>query len=569
MKRQLTIAATAFLSVAALQAQYSFDPALSIVDATRFGSTNISGTARYRSMAGAFGALGGDPSCMNDNPAGLAIYRGTNLFSFTPNLTQADTHSKGSQSMNSNYSNASMSNMSAIFSFRTPTSDNLVNFTMGIGFERKYQKQTTYDIALDQCEGSFSQYLTNQANYYLDGKVSAQDAFSFENLSKSQAQYLSRMAWDCYAVEEYPDNHKVVRDPIFDEPYSTTRRTTPNDEAEVYQRLHVRETTRLDQYSISGAFNFNDMFYIGATLNISDFSSILQSNFDEYYSPDFNKSYIKYDNWYETKGSGIGLNVGLLWMPIDNWRIGAAIHTPTWNDFEDSYDGSMTTDDERLSDWSDPWSTLGSYWQYCFNTPWEYQLSTAYIIGTRGLISVEYDMRDFSSLRYKQSDRYSLTTGYLDDINTAVEDYLQMQHTIKVGGEYRINRQWSARAGYAFVTSPYKENARRGWLYTENSDGSIYNGDVNWNNYSDKEYTNIQNLLYYSTTKPNYQTEGNQYYLTCGAGWRGKQWYIDAAFMFHKTGLTACAYPDDFGYAEPVDVDLKEKSFDVTIGYKF
>ena len=58
-----------------------------VADAVRFGSSNITGTARYRSMAGAFGALGGDPSAMTDNPAGIGIYRGNSEISFTPNLS--------------------------------------------------------------------------------------------------------------------------------------------------------------------------------------------------------------------------------------------------------------------------------------------------------------------------------------------------------------------------------------------------------------------------------------------------------------------------------------------------
>ena len=47
-----------------------------LFDALRFSDNSINGTARYMSMAGAFGALGGDPTSIMDNPAGLAIYRG-------------------------------------------------------------------------------------------------------------------------------------------------------------------------------------------------------------------------------------------------------------------------------------------------------------------------------------------------------------------------------------------------------------------------------------------------------------------------------------------------------------
>lgn len=558
MKKQLSIAATALLSVAALEAQ-------SVAETSRYGQTEISGTARYRSMAGAFGALGGDPSCMNDNPAGLAIYRRTNLFTFTPSYKLSGATAYGSEQTTENKSNFSMSNMSAILSFPTSNSDRLVNFTMGIGFERKYDKHSKYNVILDYCEGSFGSYLKNQANDYLGDRIVAKHAFDWD--SNWQAPVLSMMAYDCYAIEE-PDGYPTyVRNPIFDEPYSTHRLTTPNDEADVFQMLYVNEHTRLDQYTISGAFNFNDFFYVGASIKVSDFSSVISTEFDEHYSYNYDKSYILYDNHFETKGSGIGLNLGLLWMPIDNWRIGAAIHTPTWSDFEENYEGWMTTDDDRFID--NDWSGYDDGWKYCLDTPWEYQLSTAYVIGTRGLVSLEYDLRDFSSIRYRRSNAFSLSRDYFDDFNTANKDYLKAQHTIKLGGEYRVSKQWSARAGYAYVTSPWQKDARRGWLNVADSNGDILYDEVNWKHYQNKEYTNIQNILYYSPTKPNYHTQGAQYYWTCGAGWRGRQWYLDASFMYHYTRYNAAAYPDDFGYCEPVGVSLKEKSFDLTVGYRF
>ena len=45
------------------------------IDALRYSQTSIAGTARFTSMAGAFGALGGDFSSLATNPAGVAIYR--------------------------------------------------------------------------------------------------------------------------------------------------------------------------------------------------------------------------------------------------------------------------------------------------------------------------------------------------------------------------------------------------------------------------------------------------------------------------------------------------------------
>ena len=45
-----------------------------INDALRYAQDNLTGTARFRSMGGAFGALGGDFSSLNVNPAGSVIF---------------------------------------------------------------------------------------------------------------------------------------------------------------------------------------------------------------------------------------------------------------------------------------------------------------------------------------------------------------------------------------------------------------------------------------------------------------------------------------------------------------
>ena len=45
-----------------------------IADAMLYSQENLNGTARFRAMSGAFGALGGDLSSINVNPAGSAIF---------------------------------------------------------------------------------------------------------------------------------------------------------------------------------------------------------------------------------------------------------------------------------------------------------------------------------------------------------------------------------------------------------------------------------------------------------------------------------------------------------------
>src|SRR6056297_1981974 len=52
----------------------TFASAQTIDDVLRYSTENLQGTARYQAMGGAFGALGGDLSALNINPAGSAVF---------------------------------------------------------------------------------------------------------------------------------------------------------------------------------------------------------------------------------------------------------------------------------------------------------------------------------------------------------------------------------------------------------------------------------------------------------------------------------------------------------------
>src|SRR5690606_10475074 len=58
---------------------------LNPTDAVRIGLQQISGSARFNAMGGAFGALGADASAIQINPAGSALFNYNN-FSFSGNL---------------------------------------------------------------------------------------------------------------------------------------------------------------------------------------------------------------------------------------------------------------------------------------------------------------------------------------------------------------------------------------------------------------------------------------------------------------------------------------------------
>lgn len=49
------------------------------MDVYKLSQQNLNGSARFMSMAGAFGALGGDLSVVNQNPGGIGVYRSSDI----------------------------------------------------------------------------------------------------------------------------------------------------------------------------------------------------------------------------------------------------------------------------------------------------------------------------------------------------------------------------------------------------------------------------------------------------------------------------------------------------------
>ena len=73
MKKRITLAVWSLLLLAGSAA------AQTVYDGAKFIDKDLNGTARFVSMGGAMSALGGDISTMNTNPAGIGIFRSSDV----------------------------------------------------------------------------------------------------------------------------------------------------------------------------------------------------------------------------------------------------------------------------------------------------------------------------------------------------------------------------------------------------------------------------------------------------------------------------------------------------------
>src|SRR5690606_6898002 len=112
--------------------------AQSIIDALRYSTDGLHGTARFSGMSGAFGALGGDLSAMQLNPAGSAVFVKSTA-SVTLSLLDKKNETNYFDTYNRNYnSDLSFNQAGVVFVF-----DNFEEnafwkkFTLGLNFDVK------------------------------------------------------------------------------------------------------------------------------------------------------------------------------------------------------------------------------------------------------------------------------------------------------------------------------------------------------------------------------------------------------------------------------------------------
>lgn len=170
-----TILAVFLFSAFGLMGQEAFD-------ALRYSQSEINGTARSIGMANAFGALGGDLTALGINPAGIAVYRSSEI-SFSPVLSIAGLNSdfKGSVSSDSKVGFGA-NNFGVVGSYRTYDNSKVANYNFGVTYNR------------------LKNFTRNVSVIGLNRPVSLLD-----NLSPGST--LENMAWETYLLD---DNYNPV-----------------------------------------------------------------------------------------------------------------------------------------------------------------------------------------------------------------------------------------------------------------------------------------------------------------------------------------------------------------------
>ena len=468
MKKYIFLLALSF-SVSIVQSQ-------EISDAMRYTQDNLNGTARFRAMSGAFGALGGDLSSLNVNPAGSAVFTNNQM---TLTLSNFDTKNKsnyfGTTASEKNNS-FDLNQAGAVFIFNNKNSnstwkkislgvnyENISNFDNGIFSAGTNPINSIGDYFLSYSNNSNNGAPVPQEFVNTNSGESISDLYSFlgSNLPNNQYPNLNGFA----AQQAFLGYQGFVIDAVDQTSNSPYTSNVPKG-GSYYQENSIYSTGYNGKLSFNAATSFKDQLYIGLNLNshFTDFhkSSTFYEDNDTPLTSDYTVSRLSFENDLYTYGTGFSFQLGAIAKITNEIRLGLAYESSTWYTLNDELSQrlnvvSSATNAEDTNDVVNP-QVVNIYEPYKLQTPSKLTGSFAYVFGKSGLISIDYAVKDYSNTKFKP-----VTDPYFIELNSDMNSILDTTGELRIGAEYKIEAL-SLRAGYRYEQSPYKNSVTIGDL---------------------------------------------------------------------------------------------------------
>lgn len=523
MKKNIFLLGLLSLPLAA-SAQYSFD-------VLQYSQTQLRGTSRFVSMGGAFGALGGDLSTLGQNPAGIGVYRTSDgNVSF-----DVDFNSSSVGPDKCTYNKGLFTNVGFV---GTLNMQNEVSPNLNIGFTYNRINSNRRHYL-----GYFNNLPTSVTNYFAEKAM--QDGMTRADMEMKNPYFGGNARWDQIAA------------------YNTDLITTSDIAGKKFEGLgydgvygsgefEVEEWGHTDEYNFSIGGNIKNHVYWGLTLGLLDLVQESYKYYGEYlqntvvyderggiYVPVDGNAALGIVNSSRTVGTGINGKIGLIFKPVNEFRVGVAFHSPTLYNMKDVYSGNISSEfsGEKVKN---PYSLVANYPEnvvrYQMRTPWKFIGSVATVIGRMGILSADYEYTSNDGMRILDEDGYELY-----DATAEIKSYLKPSHTIRVGAEIRVTPNFSLRAGYSFQTTAVEDNVKNDNVEVE-----------------------------VAGTNPAYAYDTNNQHITAGIGYHVGRFYFDAAYVNQQRKSNYHAF-SGITDLPTVSTEVKDNNHRVqaTIGYRF
>jgi hypothetical protein len=430
-------------------------------DALRYSFLPHNGSARYMSIGGVMGSLGGDITAPFVNPAGLGFYRTEELVLSPQFLSEK---------------------MKISFRENVTTNDNKNSFSIGTtgwikGFTPRHnpKNSSAISIAINQ--------LANFNNVY--------QYKGLNNLSSFSEQFAEEFARSGRSIDDVLNTNSILPYTAAPALYAylidtvtingvTVVRGAPESILDAGQAIQQEmfKTTKGGMYELAFAYaqNTNDKWYAGITLGVPIISykstTILKESDTSAAINGFQSS--TYTDNFRTTGAGVNLKLGVIYKPLEYIRLGLALHTPSVIYQTDTRSTSLThnDDDTTINVHSNLFTNSergeNSYLQ---RTPWKAIISASYVFREventkrqKGFISADIEYVNHRSSRFNSDEKEGQETAneqekqYYKQLKQVIKDQYKGAFNFRVGGELKFN-VIMARLGFAYYMSPYKDKS--------------------------------------------------------------------------------------------------------------
>ncbi|WP_438962971.1 OmpP1/FadL family transporter [Nonlabens sp.] len=420
-----------------------------VADGLLYGQQGSYGTARFRGMSGAFGALGGDLTAVGANPAGSVVFANhfaSASLNFTNNQTDSSFNGTFSEDNDNDFT---LNQAGFVLVYENQKEDaTITKFSFGLNYDdtRNYDNQLfiagSNNISISEYFLNFASGVTLE-NFQLLPDESVSGLYRFLGEDQGFGSQQGFLGYQSYVIDPVDDS-----DPLGSQYISNTGTGTFN------QQLSQNSSGYQTKLSFNGAIEVKDRLSIGFNINAHYIDYQRSTSFYEQNNNGALVDLVRFNNDLDVQSSGISLQVGAIAKVTDEIRIGASYASPTWYEVEESIsqsilarrnDGSGGTITEII----DP-DVITIFAPYNLRTPGSITGSFAYIFGKKGLISIDYSSKNYASLLFKPRN-----DAFFAANNQQIKQELTRSGTLRIGGEYRV-KNWSIRAGYRSEESPYK-----------------------------------------------------------------------------------------------------------------
>jgi hypothetical protein len=323
----------------------------------------------------------------------------------------------------------SLNNMSYVYAIPVAAKNEagIVNVNLGVGYNRVKDFNSAAVIQGHNVNGSYMDYFADRAN------------------SGIWSDFYEELAWKTDMLL-HDENTKEYYSDLQDAEYGQSQRKT------------YSKNGSIDEYSFVLGINFNHKLYMGMAWGINDLyyseGTTIYENDNNSEIPYFNS--FQFNSYFSTYGIGHNFKFGAIYKPTNELRFGISIHTPTYYHLHDNFNTSMASD-ITYNDGRDTYNEYSPYNEYDYHlqTPMRTTFSGAYVIGKKGLISVDYELVNYGKAKLKDgSDGY----GFYDE-NAEIGEAYKSSGNLRIGGELMANKNFSVRGGFEYHGTAYNDVA--------------------------------------------------------------------------------------------------------------